>query len=241
MRRRHQTKLYVNRIESVLQSLRALARPDELDGMARFGISTRRRLGVRVPDLRALAKRLERDHELALGLWDSGIADARILASMVADPARVTSELMDRWVAEFDSWDVCDQVCMNLFDKTDHAWEKVRAWAEREEEYVRRAAFALLACIAWHDKRLPDDPFVASFPLIERAASDPRNYVKKAVSWALRHIGKRNASLHPLALAVASALKESPDRTRRWIGSDAVRDLTGPAALRRLERAAGSR
>lgn len=218
----------------VLDRLRSMARPDQLEGMARFGMTIHNRLGVRIPDVRALARETGRDHTLALRLWDTGVAEARILAALVADPKRVDEELMERWVADFDSWDVCDQVCLNLFDRAAPAWVMVRLWADRDEEFVRRAAFALLACIAWHDRRAPDSVFVEALPLIERAASDPRNYVKKAVSWALRHIGKRNAGLHPVALAFARGLKSSEDKTARWIGADAEKDLLSASTMRRM-------
>jgi 3-methyladenine DNA glycosylase AlkD len=220
--------------EQCLARLKALARPSQLTGMARYGMSVKNRLGVAIPDLRALAKEAKKDHALALALWKMGIADARILAGMVDEPEKVTSGQMDAWATDFDSWDVCDQVCMNLFDKTPFAWKKVVAWSKREEEFVRRAAFALVACLAWHDKTAPDEKFAAFLPLIKTAASDERNMVKKAVSWALRHIGKRNKNLHGLAVKAAEELRKSNSKSAQWIGSDALRDLASPAALRKV-------
>jgi len=224
-------------VRETIAQLKARARPDHLAGMARFGITTKKRLGVAIPELRRLARQLGKNHRLALGLWKTGIPDAMILAAMVDEPEKVTAEQMDVWVKDLNSWDVCDQVCMNLFDKSPLAWKKVRQWARAKEEFVKRAAFALIACLAWHDKRAPDSAFVKLIPLIKRAARDERNYVKKAVSWALRHIGKRNRALHEVALGAARELQAADDRTARWIGADAVRDLSKENTLRRLARA----
>jgi 3-methyladenine DNA glycosylase AlkD len=221
-------------LEQCLARLRAKARPRQLTGMARYGISIKNRLGVAVPDLRAIAKEAKKSHALALALWKTGIADARILAGMVDEPAMVTPSQMDSWARDFNSWDLCDQVCMNLFDKTPHAWKRVVKWARQEEEFVRRAAFALIACLAWHDKTAEDKQFITLFPLIKKAASDDRNMVKKAVSWALRHVGKRNRNLHALAIKTAKEIRKMDSRSARWIGADAVRDLASPATLRRV-------
>ncbi len=223
-----------NTLDTVLVELRAKARPDQLEGMARFGITGSGRLGVSVPDLRKIAKGHRREHALALGLWETGIPDAMILASMVDDPVQVTAEQMDAWVADFQSWDVCDQVCMNLFDRTPHALAKVREWAERDEEFVRRAAFALIACVAWHDKSAADDVFVELLPVIETGADDERNFVKKAVSWALRHIGKRNATLHPRAIACAERIERRDGKAARWVARDVLRELRSEAVRERL-------
>ena len=209
----------------VLAQLKSLAKPRNLDGMARFGINPKGRLGLSVPEMRRIAKQTGRDHRLALELWDSGIAEARIVASMVDEPARATSSQMDRWVRDFDSWDVCDQVCGNLFDKTPYAWAKARAWARRKEEFVKRAGFALMACLAWHDKAAPDAAFLRFFPSIRRGATDERNFVKKAVSWALRTIGKRNVRLRLAALREARALRALGDKAARWVGADVEREL----------------
>lgn len=221
-------------IDEVLTRLNELGDPEQLAGMARYGMSTDRRLGIKIPELRRLAKETGRDHELARALWETGIAEARILASMVDEAEAVSAAQMDAWVQDFDSWDVCDQVCMNLFDKSPHAWEKVEEWAEREPEFEKRAAYALIACLAWHDKQAADARFVALLPLIVQGAADERNYVKKAVSWALRHIGKRNAALHEAALETAAELREMDSKPARWIGNDAVRDLNSETTLKRV-------
>ena len=187
--------------------------------------------------MRKIAKQLGKDHLLAQGLWQTGIAEAMIVASMVGEPEKVTGQQMEAWVREINSWDVCDQVCMNLFDKAPLAWRKVFDWSERKEEFVKRAAYALLACLAWHDKEAPDDAFTRMLPVIKAGADDERNYVKKAVSWALRNIGKRNAQLNAAALETAEELKAMDSKTAKWIANDVVRDLTGDTAKRRLERA----
>ena len=223
-------------LSEVMGMLNAHADPAQLDGMSRYGITTTKRLGVNVPQMRKIAKECGKDHSLALALWDTGIAEAMIVASMIDVPAQVTDQQMEDWVKDFNSWDVCDQVCMNLFEKTALAWQKVRDWSEREEEYVKRAAFALIACLAWHDKGAPDENYIRLIPLIQTGSTDGRNYVKKAVSWALRNIGKRNSTLNVVALQTAQDLKEMESKPARWIGSDAVRDLTSDATKRRLER-----
>jgi 3-methyladenine DNA glycosylase AlkD len=202
--------------------------------MARFGINAERALGVRIPDLRRLAREIGIDHGLALAMWRTGIHEARILASMIEDPARVTERQMERWVGEFDSWDLCDQVCGNLFDRTRFARRKARQWAAREEEFVKRAAFALVAWMAVHDREADDRFFLGFLPVIERHGGDDRNFVKKAVNWALRQIGKRNRSLNRAAVQVARRLARSDDGAARWVGADAVRELTSEAVQGRL-------
>ncbi len=210
---------------AILAELAALARPDQLEGMARYGMSPEGRLGISIPPLRRIAKQTGKSHRLALDLWKSGIAEARIIASMVDEPDRVTAAQMDCWVRDFNSWDVCDQVCGNLFDKTPHAWTKASEWAKREEEYVKRAGFALMAYLAWHDKAASDAVFVRFFPSIRRGATDERNFVKKAVSWALRNIGKRNPRLRAAALREARSLRSLGSKAARWVGADALREL----------------
>lgn len=203
--------------------------------MARFGINPEHALGVRIPDLRSLAKELGRDHSLALALWRTGVHEARILASMVDEPERVTERQMESWVRAFDSWDLCDQVCGNLFDRTPLAKAKTVEWMGREEEFVKRAGFALAAWRAVHERAGPDGEFAALLPLIEREAHDPRNFVKKAVSWALRQIGKRNRSLNRRAIAVAKRLARRDDSApARWVGMDALRELTSDAVQGRF-------
>jgi 3-methyladenine DNA glycosylase AlkD len=214
------------RLDEALALLRAQARPGQLVALARFAIAGEGRLGLAVPQMRALGKRLGCDHGLALALWDSGIPDAQIVASLVADPAALTRAQMDHWTRGMGAWDVCDQACLNAFRRSPLAWACIPDWAAREPEFVRRAAFALLAVLAVHDKRRPDADFAALLPLIETvAAADERNFVKKAVSWALRQIGKRSALLRPQALDCAQRLKARPEKSARWIGSDAWREL----------------
>jgi len=183
------------KIQQVLVQLRRQANPTNVAGMARFGINPRGALGVSIPALRKLAREIGRDHALALRLWASGIHEARILAGLIADPAAITEREMERWARDFDSWDVCDQVCSNLFDKTPRAWKKARAWTRRNDEFIKRAGFVLMAALSVHDKAAPDSAFLACLPIIRREAGDDRNFVKKAVNWALRQIGKRNERL----------------------------------------------
>jgi 3-methyladenine DNA glycosylase AlkD len=221
-------------VESIINSLNALGKPGDLPGMSSFGMNTENRIGVRIPVLRKMAKELGMDHDLALELWTTGIAEARILAALTADPHQLTGARMEAWVSDFNSWDVCDQVCMNLFDRTPLAWIKVREWADRDEEFVRRAAFALIACLAWHDKKAKDEDFIALLPLIKQAAGDERNFVKKAVNWALRHIGKRNPSLNKAALDLAREIREYGSKSARWIASDAIRELESEKVQTRI-------
>ncbi|MFG6485544.1 DNA alkylation repair protein [Roseateles sp. BYS78W] len=213
------------RLNEALAALRRHARPDAIDAMARFGLTGEGRLGLAVPTLRALARKFRRDHELALALWNTGIPDAQILAGMVAEPAKLTVAQMDHWVAGMRAWDVCDQACTNAFVKSPLAWEAIPRWAAREPEFEKRAGFALLAVAAVHQKQRPDDDFLARLPLIEAAADDDRNFVKKAVNWALRQIGKRSAALREPALTVAERLSTRSEKAARWIGSDARREL----------------
>lgn len=212
----------------------AQARPENLPAMARYGMAGERRLGVSVPAIRKLAKEIGPDHALALELWKTGIPEARVVASLLALPEQLTEEQMDEWVADFDSWDVCDQVCDNLFQKSPFAWKKIGEWAERDEEYVRRAAYALIACLAWHNKQAEDERFVELFPVIKGGATDSRNYVKKAVSWALRNIGKRNAQLNKAALELAEEIGRMDSRVPRWVARDVIKELSGEAVQKRL-------
>ena len=195
------------RVEEILRRLKERANPDNLEGMRRYGMSVKRRLGVSIPTLRKIAKEVGKDHELALELWKLGLDETKILAAMIDEPDKVTEKQMEDWVKEIDSWDVCDQVCMNLFEKTSVAWRKIRDWSTREEEFVKRVAFALIACLAWHDKQAEDEKFIDLFPIIRYGAVDERNYVKKAVNWALRNIGKRNLVLNKAALGLAREIQ----------------------------------
>lgn len=227
-------------LDDVISELRAQANDENVAGMARYGINPDQTLGITIPALRAMAKRIGVDHELALGLWSTGIHDARTLAGMIDDPAQVTPEQMDLWASEFDSWDVCDQVCGNLFDRTPFAFSKVHEWSGRDEEFVRRAAFALLAALSVHDKRAPDEAFIACLPLIVADSTDERNFVKKAVNWALRQIGKRNVALNASAIELAREIQRIDSKAARWIASDALRELTSDKVQQKLERKTGS-
>jgi 3-methyladenine DNA glycosylase AlkD len=209
--------------------------------MARYGIVAPKAFGVRVSGIQQLAKRLGRDHALANLLWKTGWYEARVLVSFVAEPERLTSEQMDRWATDFDNWAVCDALCFQLFDRSPLAWQKVREWCGRPEEFVRRAGFALLASVALHDKTAPDRPFLSTLSLIERGAKDDRNFVKKGVSWALRSIGRRNPTLNTAAIASARRLIASREPAARWVGRDALRELTGPVVRRRLAARPSSR
>lgn len=208
--------------------------PSRLDGMARYGIRTDHAVGVTVTELRHLARGLRPDHELAAALWASGVHEARILASLVDDPALVTHAQMDAWVCGFDSWDVCDGVCGNLFDRTPFALNKAIEWSAREPEFEKRAAFAVMACASVHRKDLPDRAFAALLPTIRQRSTDDRIYVKKAVSWALRQIGKRSAGLNAEAIRTAEQIGQSDARASRWIARDALRELRSDSVQARV-------
>lgn len=228
----------MDKLTHILDQLHSLSNTKSLPGMARFGIDTTGRLGISVPELRKIAKETGRDHELALALWDTAIPETRILASMVDDPAQVTNEQMDAWAADFNSWDVCDGVCGNLFDKTPFAWEKIKEWAANDSEFVRRAGYVLIACLAVHDNGAPDDVFIDTFPIIKAGATDPRNFVRKAVNWAVRSIGKRNLALNKAAITLSEEILAIDDKTARWIARDALRELTGDKVRERLRKKA---
>jgi 3-methyladenine DNA glycosylase AlkD len=227
------------RVRDVLAWLKRRGTQANVDGMARYAIVATKVFGVSVGDLRALAKRLGKDHALAGALWKTGWYEARMLTSMVGDPARLTPAEMDRWVKDFDNWAICDTMCFHFFDRSPHAWKKIAQWSTRREEFVKRTSFALLAAVALHDKTCPDEKLVKSLALIERAASDDRNFVKKAVNWALRTIGRRNRALNVEATAVAERLASSTNPTERWVGKDALRYFQSPAIQRRLKIKSG--
>src|SRR5438309_11701915 len=208
--------------------------PKAVERMARFGIQSGNSFGVSVPKLRALARDVGRDHQLALKLWETGLHDARLLASMVDEPEQVTIDQMDRWVRDFDSWDVVDGSCGNLFDKTPFAVAKAREWCEREEEFVKRAGFVLMAELAVHDKQANDMLFLDFLPLIIAGASDRRNFVKKAVNWALRQIGKRNLKLNKAAMSTAVKIQRMDSGVAKWVASGALRELKSPQVQKRL-------
>ena len=208
------------------------------DGLSRYGITAKKVFGISVVDMHELAKELGRSHALAQGLWKTGWHEARMLAAMVGEPARVTPAEMDRWAKAFDNWAVCDTLTFVLWDRTPHAWPKVREWARRKEEFVKRASFAMLASLTVHDKAAPDERYLEGLVLIEREATDERNFVKKAVNWALRSIGKRSPMLNREAIAVAKRLAASENSTSRWVGKDALRELTSASVQQRLTRRA---
>jgi 3-methyladenine DNA glycosylase AlkD len=221
--------------EEVLRELRRLARPCDLDELARYGIRGKEILGVRTPDLVALAKNLGKNHALALSLWRTGVYEARHLAVLVDDPQKVTEAQMERWAKDFDSWAICDGACLHLFDRTRFAYQKATEWSSREEEFVKRAGFALMAVLAVHDKEAPDSVFTGWLPVIQRECTDDRAYVRKAVNWALRQIGKRNMRLNKAAISAAVKVSRVDSKAARWIASDALRELRSDAVRRRLE------
>lgn len=218
----------------VLDQLQALANPEAVAGLARFGIKPGTVYGISVPDLRKLARQIGPDHDLAQHLWATGVHEARILAGMIDQPALVSEEQMDQWAEDFDSWDVCDQCCLNLFAQTEFAFPKAIEWSARPEEFVKRAGFALMAVLAVHDKTAPDEQLARFLPIIKREAADPRNFVKKAVNWALRQIGKRNTALNRLAIETAQEIQAVDSPAARWIASDALRELTCEKVQQRL-------
>lgn len=221
-------------VEAVLAELKALGSKENRTGMARYGINTAHAFGVSMAAQRPLARKYRRHHALALALWRSGFHEARILAALIDDPNQVTSKQMDEWTADFDSWDLCDQACSKLFVRTPFVEVKIAKWVKDKREFVRRAGFALIAAHTVHGKGVAEATYLGYLPMIEAAAKDDRNFVKKAVNWALRQIGKRSKRLHRPALALARKLAQSDDRTARWIGKDAVRELTDPVQLKRI-------
>jgi len=222
----------------VLRWLKRRGTRRNVEGLARYGIEAKRPLGVSMGTLQSLSKRLGKNHALALALWKSGWYEARLLASLVDDPQRVTRKQMDAWAAGFENWGDCDTVCFTLFDRTPFAWKKVRQWSGSPHEFVKRAAFALLASLALHDKTASDAQFRPLLPLIEEGARDERNFVKKGVSWALRSLGRRNLALNAAALAMARRLAQSKEASCRWVAKDALRDLERPKVRAGLARRA---
>jgi len=221
-------------VQSALEWLKSHSTRATLDGMARYAIPSDKALGVAMKDIKALGKMLGHRQELATALWDTGVYEAQMLASFVGDPAAITPAQMDRWCKAFDNWAFCDAMCFNLFDRTPHAWDMVAQWGQRRGEFEKRSAFALLWSLSVHDKRAGDDRFMQGLALIERAAADERNFVKKAVNMALRAIGKRNAALHTAALALAHRLAGSAEPAARWVGKDAAKELASPAVLLKI-------
>lgn len=218
----------------ILKRLKSLSNPQAVEGMARYGINPDNAYGVSIPNLRKIAREAGKGHELAEQLWSSGVHEARILASMVDDPTLVTEAQMGIWVGDFDSWDVCDQCCNNLFGKTEFAYQKAVEWSSSDKEFIKRAGFVLMACLAVHDKGANDQCFEQFLEIVTREASDSRNYVKKAVNWALRQIGKRNPNLNKKAIETAREIQKIDSRSARWVASDAIRELAGKAVQERL-------
>lgn len=219
----------------LIMHLKKKGNPKNIEGMARFGISTEGTLGVPIPELRRLARNIGAHHDLAAQLWESGLHEAKILAAYIDDPKKVTESQMEEWVKGFDSWDVCDQVCSSLFDKTPFAHKKAKEWASRNEEYVKRAGFVLMACMAVHDKHAKREMFVNFFPIMVRECTDERNYVKKAINWALRQIGKRSLTLNKEALVMCGQIAKIDSPSAKWIASNAKWELESEAVQKRLK------
>ncbi len=226
--------------KQILSQLESLGNPKNIAGMARYGIVAKKAFGISAPTLRAIAKEVGHNHELALKLWATEIYDARILAAFIDDPKLTTEVQMDRWVKDFDNWAICDGVCIHLFRKTPFAWNKAIAWSKREEEYIKRAGFTLFATLAVHDKEADDKKFLQLLPIIKRESKDERNGVKKAINWALRQIGKRNIALNKSAIQTATKIKKIDSPAARWIASDALRELTSKAIKDRLKKYTGN-
>jgi 3-methyladenine DNA glycosylase AlkD len=226
----------MERVNQILKRLESLGSRKNVEGMARYGIRSKKAFGVSAPKLRAMAKAIGRDHALAQRLWKTGVLDARALAALVDDPAKVTQQQMERWVRDFDNWAVCDTCCGRLFDKTPFAWKKAVEWSKRKEEYVKRAGYALMAWLAVHDKQADDNRFMKFLPHIKRGATDERNFVKKAVNWGLRQIGKRNLNLNGHAIRTAKEIDRIDSSAAKWVAGDALRELAGRAVPERLRK-----
>ncbi len=220
----------------IIKKMEYMSNPDALEGMAKYGITPEKAFGVSIPNLRRIAKETEKNHVLAQQLWESGIRETMILASMIDEPDMVTQEQMEQWVLDFDYWEICDQCCMNLFEKSGFAYQKAIEWSLRDEEFVKRAGFVLMARLAVSDKRADDSRFEQFFPIMVREACDERNFVKKAVNWALRQIGKRNLALNVKAIETAKEMRETDSRSAKWIASDAIRELSGEAVYKRMRK-----
>jgi len=221
-------------VNDIVAKLKSKANPDNLKGMARYGISTTNRLGVSIPELRKTAKELGKNHKLASQLWAKGIDETKILASMIGEEDKLTEVQCEKWVVDFNSWDVCDQVCMNLFRKMPFAGKKIKEWSKRKEEFVKRAAFSLIACVAVHYKEMPDGEFIKFFSVIKKASTDERNYVKKAVSWALRNIGKKNKNLNKEVIKFAQEMERVDCKSAKWIARNTLKDIQRKTVTKKL-------
>ena len=219
----------------IVEKLKSLSNPKAVESMVEYGITPENAYGVSIPDLRKLAKEVGMNHKLAQQLWAANIRETRILASMIDDPKMVTEGQMERWVKAFDYWEICDQCCMNLFEKTGFAYQKAIEWSSNEEEFIKRAGFVLMARLAVSDKKAEDRLFEGFLPIIEREAGDNRNFVKKAVNWALRQIGKRNPNLNKKAIEAAKKMQKVDSKSARWIASDAIRELTSKLVQERIQ------
>ncbi len=220
----------------VIKELKKHYNPKNIEGMARYGINVDKAFGLNVPFIRKMAKEIGRSHELALELWETGYHEARHIAAMIDDPKLVTKTQMNKWVRDFKSWDICDGTCSNLFRKTPFAIEKIFEWSEKEEEFIRRAGFSLMCYVAVHDKKRDDKDFLRFFPIIKKHSLDERNFVKKAVNWSLRQIGKRSRFLNKEALKLVYEIQAFDTKSARWIAADAIRELKNPKVLARLKR-----
>lgn len=213
-------------VEEIITELKKYSNSKNKEGMAKFGINSQYALGIKIPVLRRLVRKIGRNHKLAQGLWKSQIHEARILTSMIEEVKKVKEKQLEEWVKVFNSWDLCDQCCMNLFDKHPIAWKKAIEWANRDKEFIKRAGFVLMTCLAVHNKKAKDKDFLKFFPIIKKYATDKRNFVKKSVSWALRQIGKRNPNLRKEAIKLAKEIREINSPTARWVANDVIRELT---------------
>lgn len=229
------------KFDKILKRLKSLRNEKNLTGMARFGIATDKAFGIKHPILKEIAREYRKDHELALELWDSGYHEARLLATIIDDPKQVTEKQAESWVKQINSWDICDGFTGSLIDKTSFAYEKAIEWSHREQEFVRRAGFALMAWLPVHDKKAPDSNFDEFFPLIVRYSTDERNFVKKAVNWALRQLGKRNQALNRKAIKTAKQIEKIDSKSARWIARDALKELEGEPVQTRLRARAKSK
>lgn len=223
------------RVREIVTTLKNMGNKGVRDGMTRYGLPTDNAFGIPVGKMQQLAKQIGRNHEMALALWDTGYYEARMVSIFIDEPALVTAEQMDRWCRDFDNWGIVDTACFKLFDQTPHAWKKVLQWSNKRGEFQKRAAFALLASLAGHDKTATNEKFLGCLPLIEKAATDERNFVKKGVSWALRSVGRRNLELNEACTALAQALSESTDPTARWLGRETLREFKRPIVTRQLK------
>lgn len=214
-------------VKEILKKLESLKNPKNVEGMARFGIRPKTKiLGIPIPELRKIAKQIGKNHKLAQELWDSKIHEARILAGYIEEADKITEKQFEKWVKDFDSWDVVDQVCSAVLDRTDFVYKKIFELAERKEEFVKRTAFTLICCLAVHNKKMPDGKFLRFFPIIKKASTDERNFVKKAVNWALRQIGKRNKTLNKQAVKLAKEIQKIDSRPAKWVAAGAIKELT---------------